>query len=270
MDLEKKKQTASEWFAELRDQMCSTFEAIDGNSFSRKKWDHKGSGGGEISIMKGDTFEKVGVNISTVEGVFSEEFRAQIKGASENPRYWASGISVVAHMHSPRIPAFHFNTRYLCTASDWFGGGADCTPALDNQDDENLFHKHMKAACANTRSADYESFKKHCDEYFFLPHRNEARGKGGIFFDHLNTGDWLEDFCFIKKVGMETHQAIKSIVIDRKDEPWSDQEKHIQLIKRGRYVEFNLIWDRGTTFGLKTGGSTEAILMSMPPVAKWE
>jgi len=270
MNLEEKKQTASKWFMKLRNQMCSSFEDIDGKKFVRKDWTHKGSGGGEISIMKGDVFEKVGVNISTVEGEFSKEFRKQIKGAEEHPGYWASGISLVAHMHSPKIPAFHFNTRYLCTSADWFGGGADCTPALENKDDEKLFHHHMKVACNNTMSGDYDRFRKNCDEYFFLPHRNEPRGKGGIFFDHLNTSNWRDDFNFIKKVGRETHKAIKSIVSDRKDESWSEEEKHIQLLKRGRYVEFNLIWDRGTTFGLKTGGSTEAILMSMPPVAKWD
>ena len=264
-----KKHHAAQWFKELRDQFCSSFQKIDGGEFKRKKWNHKEEGGGEISIMKGKVFEKVGVNISTVSGNFSEEYRSKIKGTEKSPKYWASGISLVAHMKSPKIPAFHFNTRFLVTGESWFGGGADMTPTTVNKKDTKHFHDKMKEACSPYNKKYYPEFKKKCDEYFYLPHRKESRGEGGIFFDYLNTGHWGKDFSFVKDVGLRTLEAITEIVKLHKDLQWSDNEKEAQLIKRGRYVEFNLIWDRGTLFGLKTGGATEAIMMSMPPTAKW-
>ena len=269
-DIESKKKLASQWFESLRDDFCKTFEKLDQKKFSRKSWNHKGEGGGEMSVMRGDVFEKVGVNISTVSGEFSEDYRAQVKGTQESPKYWATGISLVAHMMSPKIPAFHFNTRFLVTQDSWFGGGTDMTPTFENEEDTDFFHSSLKGACDKHNDNYYEDFKKNCDEYFYLPHRNEPRGVGGIFFDHLNTGDWDKDFNFVKEVGGQTLEIINQVVKNKKDLDWTDKEKDKQLVKRGRYVEFNLIWDRGTLFGLKTGGSTEAILMSMPPEAKWE
>tara|TARA_B110000483_G_C18167622_1_gene531996 strand:+ start:289 stop:1104 length:816 start_codon:yes stop_codon:yes gene_type:complete len=270
MEIDQKKEIASHWFKSLRNEFCESFQELDGEGkFERKKWSHKGSGGGEISIMKGKVFEKVGVNISTVSGEFSEDYRAQVKGTEKSAKYWASGISLVAHMQSPKVPAFHFNTRFLVTNDVWFGGGADMTPTIVNKNDTNLFHSKLEEACNSNNEEYYKEFKKNCDEYFYLPHREESRGEGGIFFDHLNTDDWDKDFKFIKDVGIKTLEAITLIIKEHKDKDWSEDEKEQQLLKRGRYVEFNLIWDRGTLFGLKTGGSTEAILMSMPPSAKW-
>ena len=268
-NIEEQKSRAAQWFKDLRDQFCTSFMETDTGSFDRKSWKHKGSGGGEISVMKGEVFEKVGVNISTVSGEFSSEYRNKVKGTEKSPKYWASGISIVAHMNSPKVPAFHFNTRFLVTGQSWFGGGADMTPTFINQNDTKLFHSKLEKACQNHNKEYYPKFKKNCDEYFYLPHRKEARGEGGIFFDHLNTGQWDKDFSFVKDVGTKTLEAISQIVKKHKDQGWTLEEKEQQLIKRGRYVEFNLIWDRGTLFGLKTGGSTEAILMSMPPTAKW-
>ena len=269
-NIDVKKKEASDWFRSLRDDFCKTFEDLDSNKFSRKHWDHKGSGGGEMSVMRGEVFEKVGVNISTVSGEFSEDYREQVRGTSKSPKYWASGISLVAHMSSPKVPAFHFNTRFLVTEDFWFGGGTDMTPTIYDKSDELFFHESLKKACDKNNEDYYQEFKKNCDEYFYLPHRKEPRGVGGIFFDHLNTGDWQKDFNFVKDVGLETLKIISKIVSDKKDLSWNNEDKEKQLIKRGRYVEFNLIWDRGTLFGLKTGGSTEAIMMSMPPEAKWD
>ena len=268
--IEIRKIEARDWFRSLRDDFCKTFEDLDSKKFTRKLWDHKEEGGGEMSIMRGEVFEKVGVNISTVSGEFSEDYRKQVKGTSKSPKYWASGISLVAHMSSPKVPAFHFNTRFLITEDSWFGGGTDMTPTIDDRSDKLFFHNSLKEACDKNDKNYYEKFKKNCDEYFYLPHRKEARGIGGIFFDHLNTGDWKKDFNFVKDVGLETLKIISEIVSNKKDLNWSKEEKEKQLLKRGRYVEFNLIWDRGTLFGLKTGGSTEAIMMSMPPEAKWD
>jgi coproporphyrinogen III oxidase len=268
-DLKRKKTKTEGWFKELRNQFCIAFSDLDGCGFERKKWKHKGSGGGETSIMKGNVFEKVGVNISTVSGRFSNEFKKTIKGAEHDPSYWATGLSLVAHMQSPIIPAFHFNTRFLVTTETWFGGGADMTPTFINEYDKKYFHSKMEEACDNHNEKYYKEFKKNCDKYFYLPHRDEPRGVGGIFFDHLNTGNWGKDFSFVKEVGEKTLEAIVDIVKANMGKPWTKKQKEKQEIKRGRYVEFNLIWDRGTLFGLKTGGSTEAILMSMPPTAKW-
>mgnify|MGYP003313248939 FL=1 len=223
-----------------------------------------------MSTLKGNVFEKVGVNISTVKGEFKEDFRNQISGTEKAPNYWASGISVVAHMQSPFVPAFHFNTRFIQTGKKWFGGGADMTPSIVNNKDVAFFHKSIENICNKHDESYYPNFKKQCDEYFYLPHREEPRGEGGIFFDHLNNGNFENDFHFIRDFGEDILKTISSIIEKRKDKKWSKDEKDIQLYKRGRYVEFNLLWDRGTLFGLKTGGSTEAILMSMPPNAKWK
>ena len=267
---ESEKKIAQEWFRELRDQFCKKFEEIDGEKFTRKTWKHSGEGGGEMSTLKGNVFEKVGVNISTVKGEFKEDFRKQISGTEEAPNYWASGISVVAHMQSPFVPAFHFNTRFIQTGKKWFGGGADMTPSISNNDDVNFFHRSIESVCNKYDKNYYPDFKKQCDEYFYLPHRDEPRGEGGIFFDHLNNNNFDNDFNFIHDFGEDILTTICSIIEKRKNKSWSQDEKDIQLYKRGRYVEFNLLWDRGTLFGLKTGGSTEAILMSMPPTAKWK
>ena len=267
---ESEKKIAQEWFRELRDQFCKKFEEIDGEKFTRKTWKHSGEGGGEMSTLKGNVFEKVGVNISTVKGEFKEDFRKQISGTEETPNYWASGISVVAHMQSPFVPAFHFNTRFIQTGKKWFGGGADMTPSISNNDDVNFFHRSIENVCNKYDKNYYPDFKKQCDEYFYLPHRDEPRGEGGIFFDHLNNNNFDNDFNFIHDFGEDILTTICTIIEKRKNKSWSQDEKDIQLYKRGRYVEFNLLWDRGTLFGLKTGGSTEAILMSMPPTAKWK
>tara|TARA_B100001287_G_scaffold147364_1_gene124095 strand:+ start:1238 stop:2053 length:816 start_codon:yes stop_codon:yes gene_type:complete len=264
-----KKKTAEDWFTALRNSFCKEFVKIEGGKFEKKRWNHKGSGGGEMSIMKGQTFEKVGVNISTVSGKFSQDYRSKVRGTEKSPNYWATGISLVAHMNSPKVPAFHFNTRFLITGNMWFGGGADMTPTIINKEDTKFFHSKLEQACNAHNKSYYTDFKKQCDEYFYLPHRGEPRGEGGIFFDHLNTGDWDRDFQFVKDVGSKTLEAIISLVKKHKDKNWTQLEKEQQLIKRGRYVEFNLLWDRGTLFGIKTGGSTEAILMSMPPTVKW-
>ena len=268
--IDKEKEVARSWFRELRDSFCKKFEEIDGENFSRKNWKHSGEGGGEMSTLKGNVFEKVGVNISTVKGTFKEDFRNQISGTEKAPDYWASGISVVAHMQSPHVPAFHFNTRYIVTGKRWFGGGADMTPAISNKEDIDIFHKSIENVCNKYDKNYYRDFKKQCDEYFYLPHRDEPRGEGGIFFDHLNNKNFKSDFNFIHDFGEDILKTISLIIENRMNKKWTDSEKDIQLYKRGRYVEFNLLWDRGTLFGLKTGGSTEAILMSMPPTAKWQ
>ncbi len=278
MQLAEKKALASDWFAALRDDICAAFEAIEDSvatkqkpagRFERKSWNRDGGGGGEMSLMRGQVFEKVGVNISTVFGSFSDDFKAEIRGAETDGAFWASGISLVAHMQNPHVPAAHMNTRFICTSQNWFGGGGDLTPLLPDAEAGADFHAGLKAACDRHDPDYYAKYKKWCDEYFYLPHRDEPRGAGGIFYDNLNSGDWSADFAFTQDVGRGFRDAYVDIVKSRMNKSWTDAERHQQLVRRGRYVEFNLLYDRGTLFGLKTSGNIEAILMSMPPEVRW-
>ena len=278
MQLAEKKALASDWFAALRDDICAAFEAIEDSvatkqkpagRFERESWNRDGGGGGEMSLMRGQVFEKVGVNISTVFGSFSDDFKAEIRGAETDGAFWASGISLVAHMQNPHVPAAHMNTRFICTSQNWFGGGGDLTPLLPDAEAGADFHAGLKAACDRHDPDYYAKYKKWCDEYFYLPHRNEPRGAGGIFYDNLDSGDWHADFAFTQDVGRGFRDTYVDIVKSRMNKRWTDADRHQQLVRRGRYVEFNLLHDRGTLFGLKTGGNIEAILMSLPPEVRW-
>jgi coproporphyrinogen III oxidase len=277
------REQAAGWFRALRDRICAEFERIEdeltgaalpAGRFARNTWERPDpeageGGGGEMSIMRGRVFEKVGVNISTVHGVFSPEFRKSIPGAAGDGKFWASGISLVAHMHSPLVPAVHMNTRHIVTSTAWFGGGADLTPTFPDAADTADFHAALQAACEASPAGDYPRFKKWCDEYFYLPHRAEARGVGGIFYDNINTGDWKADLGLTRAVGEAFLAVYPKIVRRHMNQSWTPEQRRALLVKRGRYVEFNLIYDRGTLFGLKTGGNTEAILMSLPPEVIW-
>ena len=282
---EQQKATATAWFETLRDRICAAFEAAETDvagpnpasgatpgRFVRSAWQRAPegeSGGGVMAVMRGRVFEKVGVNVSTVWGEFSEPFRKEIPGADKDPRFWASGISLVAHPCSPQVPAAHMNTRMIVTSEGWFGGGGDLTPVFPVENDTRDFHAAFKAACDGYRPDAYVEYKEWCDRYFFLPHRGEPRGVGGIFYDRLNSGDWDADFAFTRAVGEAFLDVYPRLVRRHMNENWTPQERQAQRIKRGRYVEFNLLHDRGTRFGLMTGGHTEAILMSLPPDVAW-
>ncbi len=290
---DQRKELAAAWFQELRDQICDEFEAIEselegGNTadqpagrFERKPWDRATSdqpnesgsilnGGGVMSIMKGRVFEKVGVNFSEVHGVFAPEFAEKIPGAAESDgAFWACGISLVAHPQSPHVPAAHMNTRMIVTSKGWFGGGGDLTPIKPNDEDTAAFHDALKANCDAHDPSYYQEHKEWADRYFYLPHRGETRGVGGTFYDYIDTGDWEADFSYTKGTGLAFKDGYSGIVRKHMNKIWTAEERDYQLIRRGRYVEYNLLYDRGTQFGLKTGGNTEAILMSMPPEVKW-
>ena len=275
MDKEFRKKIVSNWFKTLQNIICFEVEKLEKSSvkFVYTKWKKnkkRNEGGGEYRILKnGKIFEKVGVNFSEVKGKFSKEIAGKIPGTKRDRNFWASGISVVMHMKNPKIPAMHFNTRYIYTSFGWFGGGMDITPCIKDSKEKNWFHRELKKTCDIHDKKYYKKYKKWCDKYFYLPHRKERRGIGGIFFDYKKN-DWEKDFAFVRDVGITFKNIFKTIILKKYKKKWNIKQKELQLLKRGKYVEFNLIYDRGTKFGLQTGGNVDAILMSLPPIAKWK
>ena len=274
MNKEIKQRLASNWFKLLQNIICKDIEKIEKNKirFKSTAWKRnktKDEGGGEFRILKnGKVFEKVGVNFSEVHGRFSNEMKKKIPGANNNPNFWASGISIVMHMKNPHVPAIHFNTRFIYTTHGWFGGGMDVTPCLKDNNEKKYLHKELKIMCDRHNKIYYKNYKKWCDEYFFIPHRKEMRGIGGIFFDYKKE-NWEKDFSFVRDLGVSFQMIFNSIINKKYKKKWTAKDKELQYIKRGRYAEFNLLYDRGTKFGLQTGGNVEGILMSLPPLAKW-
>ena len=270
-DLKKKK--TDDWFSYLQIQICKSFELLENNKskFTKRKWCKKNikeGGGTSYLLTGGKIFDKVGVNKSTVSGVFPKKFRSKILGAEKKGKYWASGVSVVAHMKNPKIPAIHFNTRFIVTSKEWFGGGMDATPSHKDMVESRIIHSELRKICLQNKK-DYKKYKMWCDEYFYLPHRNEARGIGGIFFDY-ETKNWIKNFKFVRELGLAFINISKKVIKRKEKLKYTKKDKEKQLFKRGRYVEFNLLYDRGTKFGLNTGGNTDSMLMSIPPEAKWE
>ena len=268
----RKKMTDS-WFSYLQNQICKEFEYLEGNKikFIKRDWNKnkKNEGGGtSFLLLKGKIFDKVGVNKSTVSGIFPKRFRSQILGAEKKGKYWASGVSVVAHMRNPKIPAIHFNTRFIVTSKEWFGGGMDATPSYDDIKEKKMIHDELKRVCVQNKK-NYKKYKRWCDEYFYLPHRKEARGIGGIFFDY-ETKDWIKNFKFVRELGLSFIEISKKIIKRKEKFKWTKNDKEKQFFKRGRYIEFNLLYYRGTRFGLNSGGNIDSILMSLPPEAKWK
>ena len=286
-DLEAQKSAARSWFRSLQEQLIASFEVLEDKAesdvyqsmepgrFEFEEWERGAEqGGGRMALMHGRVFEKAGVHFSEVYGEFSPEFRKQIPGAEEDPNFWACGVSLICHTRNPHAPSAHMNTRMVVTTKQWFGGGGDLNPMrdryrTDDHEDTVAFHAAMEKACGASPSGDYAAFKKWCEEYFWLPHRNEPRGVGGIFYDHLNTGDWDADFAFTKAVGQGFLSSYPKLVAKRMEQDWTDDDREEQMFRRGRYAEYNLLYDRGTTFGLKTGGNVKSILSSLPPVATW-
>tara|TARA_B100000579_G_scaffold276520_1_gene228699 strand:+ start:40 stop:867 length:828 start_codon:yes stop_codon:yes gene_type:complete len=275
MEVKIKKLLVRNWFKTLQDVICYEIEKIENKSvkFISKEWRRnikKDEGGGEYKIIEnGKIFDKVGVNFSEVYGKFSKEFKKKIPGTNINRSFWASGISVVMHMKNPHVPAMHFNTRYIYTNHGWFGGGMDSTPCFKDKKYKKWFHKELKLSCDRHNKSFYKKYSKWCEEYFFLPHRNEQRGIGGIFFDYKKN-NWEKDFAFVRDLGLTFKKLFKETIEKKNKKKWTIKDKKIQYYKRGRYVEFNLLYDRGTKFGLQTGGNVEAIFMSLPPIAKWK
>jgi len=268
-----RKEMADNWFSYLQNQICKEFEYLENNKFKfvRRDWKkgkEKEGGGTSYLLLGGKIFDKVGVNKSTVSGIFPKKFRSQILGAEKKGMYWASGISVVAHMKNPKIPAIHFNTRFIVTTKEWFGGGMDATPSYKDKKEEKIIHENLKTVCLQNKK-NYKKYKNWCDKYFYLSHRKETRGIGGIFFDY-ETKDWIKNFKFVRELGLTFIDISKKVINRKKKLKWIKSDKENQLLKRGRYVEFNLLYDRGTKFGLNSGGNIESILMSLPPEAKWK